>query len=112
MLPINPASIRSTGHAPSSLPEIRAISFSTATLRSGRVVVAKIDCSGLHPEDIRCTVARAGFTAEILPDRTRQGRFVYVAVRVHRDPDTMRGLCLLRFSAGPASLLASLTVLN
>ncbi|MCX4245084.1 hypothetical protein OEB96_30950 [Paraliomyxa miuraensis] len=112
MLPPNPAPLRPAGSPLHARPEIRSISFSTATLRSGRVVVAKIDCSGLRPEDIECTVARAGFTAEILPDRTRQGRYVYVAVRIHREPCATRGLCLLRFSAGPASLLSSLTVLS
>ena len=92
-------------------PEIRGVSFSTATIRSGRVAVAKIDCSGIRPQDVRCEATQSGFVAEVLPNRTRQGRFVILAVRIHRQLGTPRGLCLLRFSAGTASALASLTVL-
>jgi len=93
------------------VPEIRAVSFSTATIRSGRVAVAKIDCSGIRPQDLRCEVTRPGFTVEVLPDRTRQGRFVILAVRIHRQLGTPRSLCLLRFTAGPTQALASITIL-
>ena len=92
-------------------PEIRGVSFSTATIRTGRVAVAKIDCTGIRPQDVRCEVARPGFTVEVLPDRTKQGRFVILAIRIHRQLGTPRSLCLLRFSAGQASALASLTVI-
>lgn len=91
--------------------EIRAVSFSTATIRTGRVAVAKVDCSGIKPQDLRCEATRPGFTVEVLPDRTRQGRFVLLAIRIHRQFGTPRSLCLLRFSAGPTTALASLTVL-
>jgi hypothetical protein len=90
--------------------EIRAVSFSTATIRTGRVAVAKVDCTGIRPRDI-CVEARPGFTVEVLPTRARQGRFVILAVRIHRQLGTPRGLCLLRFSAGSLSASASLTVL-
>jgi len=93
------------------VPEIRAVSFSTATIRSGRVAVAKIDCSGIRPRDVCCEPARPGFTVELLPNRIRQGRFIILAVRIHRQLGTPRALCLLRFSGGSASALASLTVL-
>lgn len=92
-------------------PEIRAVSFSTATIRSGRVAVAKIDCTGVRPQDLRCESERAGFVVEVLPDRARQGRFLIVAIRIHRQLGTPRSLCLLRFTAGSTSSLASLTVL-
>jgi hypothetical protein len=92
-------------------PEIRAVSFATATIRTGRVAVAKIDCSGIRPQDVRCESARAGFVVEVLPSRARQGRFVILAIRIHRQLGTPRSLCLVRFSAGPLSSLASLTVL-
>lgn len=92
-------------------PEIRAVSFSTATIRTGRVAVAKIDCSGIRPQDVRVEATRPGYVVEVLPSRTRQGRFVILAVRIHRQLGTPRSLCLLRFAAGPASALASLTVL-
>lgn len=104
----------STSSSSSSLgivPEMRAVSFSTATIRSGRVAVAKIDCSGILPRDIHCESTRPGFVVEVLPDRTRQGRFVILAIRIHRQLGTPRSLCLLRFSAGPTNALASLTVL-
>jgi hypothetical protein len=94
------------------VPEIRAVSFSTATIRSGRVAVAKIDCSGIRPQDVCCEAARPGFTVETLPNRTRQGRFIILAVRIHRQLGTPRALCLVRFSAGSASASASLTVLS
>jgi hypothetical protein len=96
---------------PGVAPEIRAVSFSTATIRTGRVAVAKVDCSGIRPQDVRCESARAGFVVEVLPNRTRQGRFVIIAIRIHRQLGTPSGLCLVRFGAGPASSLASLTVL-
>jgi hypothetical protein len=92
-------------------PEIRAVSFSTATIRSGRVAVAKIDCTGIRPQDVRCEASRSGFVVEVLPNRVRQGRHVILAVRVHRQLGTPRALCLLQFSAGAATALASLTVL-
>jgi hypothetical protein len=101
----------STPHPVVIAPEIRAVSFSTATIRSGRVVVAKIDCSGIRPQDVRCESTRPGFVVEVLPNRTRQGRFVILAVRIHRELGTPRSLCLLRFSAGSSGAMASLTVL-
>lgn len=102
----------STPAASTPQAEIRAVSFSAATIRTGRVVVAKIDCTGVRPQDVRCESARPGFVAEVLPIRARQGRFVILAVRIHRGLGTPRGLCLLRFRAGSASSLASLTVLS
>lgn len=96
----------------STFAEIRAVSFSTATIRSGRVVVAKIDCTGIRPHDIRCESVSPGFSAEVLPNRARQGRFVILAIRIHRELGTPRGLCLLRFSAASTSSLGSLTVLR
>lgn len=92
-------------------PEIRAVSFSTATIRSGRVAVAKIDCTGIRPQDLRCKAEQAGFEVEVLPNRTRQGRFILIALRIHRQLGTPRNLCLVRFSAASVSSLASLTVL-
>lgn len=97
--------------ARSIMPEIRAVSFATATIRSGRVAVAKIDCTGIRPYDVRCEAALPGFTVEVLPNRARQGRFILMAVRIHRELGTARGLCLLRFGTGPSSALASITVL-
>lgn len=93
-------------------PEIRAVSFPTATIRSGRVAVAKIDCSGVLPEELRCDPARPGFTVEVLPTRAREGRHILLGIRVHRKPEANRDLCLLRLSAGSASSLASITVLR
>jgi hypothetical protein len=93
------------------VPEIRAVSFSTATIRSGRVAVAKVDCTGIRPHDVRCEAAQPGFVVEVLPRRARQGRFVIIAVRIHRQLGTPRSLCLVRFHAGSATALASLTVL-
>lgn len=91
--------------------EIRAVSFSTATIRTGRVAVAKVDCTGIRPRDVRVEATRPGFSVEVLPNPARHGRFVILAVRVHRHLGTPRGLCVLRFSAGSASASASLTVL-
>lgn len=110
MLAVN----RVTSSTPSPITiasEIRAVSFSTATIRTGRVAVAKIDCTGIRPRDVRVEATRPGFSVEVLPTRARHGRFIILAVRVHRQLGTPRGLCLLRFSAGSASASASLTVL-
>lgn len=100
-----------TPQSPAIAPEIRGVSFSTATIRTGRVAVAKVDCTGIRPYDVRCEAASSGFTVEMLPNRARQGRFILIAVRIHRHLGTPRGLCLLRFSAGSVSTQASLTVL-
>ncbi len=98
--------------APSSVrPEIRSVSFSAATIRTGRVTVAKIDCSGIKPREIRCEAASPGFELELLPHRTRQGRFVIMGIRIHRSLGTPRTLCLVRFSAAGLSTSASVTVL-
>ncbi|MEM9455167.1 MAG: hypothetical protein AAGF11_13380 [Myxococcota bacterium] len=97
---------------PRSTPQIHAVSFPTATIRSGRVAVAKLECTGIPPEEIRCAPVRPGFTVEVLPTRAREGRFIILGIRITRMPDTQRDLCLLRLSAGLASSLASLTVLR
>jgi hypothetical protein len=99
-------------HALAIPPEIRGVSFATATLRSGRVAVAKIDCTGIRPQDVRCEATSPGFTLEVLPNRARQGRFVLLAIRIHRELGTPRSLCLVRFGAGSASARASITVLG
>lgn len=113
MLNVNdPSSIRSARPPDQPIPEIRAVSFVTSTIRTGRVAVAKIDCPGIRPEAICCESVRPDCVAEVLPDWSRQGRFVILAIRIHRELDTPSGLCLLRFSAGSASSLASLTVLS
>lgn len=95
-----------------STPEIHAVSFPTATIRSGRVAVAKIRCTGIPPEEIRCAPVRPGFTVEVLPDRAREGRYIVLGIRITRMPDAQRDLCLLRLSAGSVSSLASITVLR
>lgn len=92
-------------------PEIRAVSFSTATIRSGRVAVAKIDCSGIAPHELRCESTSHGFELQVLPTRARQGRFILVGVRIHRRLGTPRNLCIIRFEANGLSSSASLTVL-
>jgi len=88
------------------------VSFPTATIRSGRVAVAKIDCAGILPEELNCTAVRPGFTIDVLPTRVRQGRFVLLSLRIHRDQDATKSLCLVRLEAGPASSLASITVIH
>jgi len=93
------------------MPQIRSVAFSTATIRTGRVAVAKIDCTGIPPHEIHCESTSQGFDVEILPTRTRQGRFVILGIRVHRRLGVPRSLCLLRFSAGPLGAVASVTVL-
>ncbi len=93
-------------------PEIRAVCFSTATIRSGRVAVATIDCSGLAPEDIHCEITSPGFVLDVLPTRTRQGRNVILGVRIHRNLGALRSLCLVRFHAGSQGARASVTVLG
>ncbi|MCH9687896.1 MAG: hypothetical protein K0V04_41080 [Deltaproteobacteria bacterium] len=74
--------------------------------------MAKIDCSGLAPEQVLCESTSPGFTVEVLPTRTRQGRFVILGIRIHRSLGTPRSLCLIRFYSGSQSARASLTVLG
>lgn len=93
-------------------PQINAVAFSTSTIKSGRVAVAKIDCSGIRPEDIRCESTSHGFEIEVLPARARHGRFVVLAIRIHRRLGAPRSLCLVRFTAGAHSAAASVTVLG
>lgn len=111
MLAVARPSIPPSSPPTAAVPEIHAVSFATATIRTGRVAAARIECSGILPEDIRCEATRPGFLVEILPPRMQQGRCVILAIRVHRRPGTPRGLCLVRFSAGATCALASLTVL-
>ncbi|MEX1362419.1 MAG: hypothetical protein AB1Z98_04790 [Nannocystaceae bacterium] len=92
-------------------PEIRAVSFSTATIRSGRVAVAKIDCSGIAPYELVCESSSTGFDLQVLPTRARQGRFILVGVRIHRRLGAPRNLCIIRFAASGQCSSASLTVL-
>lgn len=88
------------------------MSFPTATIRSGRVAVAKVDCAGILPEELSCEAVRPGFTVDVLPTRVREGRHVLLSLRIHRSRDATRSLCLVRLTAGSASSLASITVLN
>lgn len=93
-------------------PELRSVAFSTATIRTGRVVVAKIDCTDISAEDLACVPTSAGYDVEVLPSTTRQGRHLVVGLRIHRRLGTPHSLCSIRFSAGDETALASVTVLN
>lgn len=93
-------------------PRLQSVSFSTATIRTGRIVVAKIDCAGISADDITCTATSHGYDVEVLPAHTQQGRFMIVGLRVHRRLGTPSSLCSIRFQAGQQSALASVTVLT
>lgn len=91
-------------------PELRSVCFSTATIRSGRVAAAKIDCSGIPPEHVTIEPLSQAFEVQVLPTRARQGRFVLLAIRIHRRLGAPRSLCVLRVSAAGQSVSASITV--
>ena len=92
-------------------PELRAVKFSTATIRSGRVAAAKIDCSGIAPDEIVVEPTSHAFEIHVLPTRARQGRFVLLAIRIHRRLGAPRSLCVVRVRAADQSASASVTVL-
>ena len=98
--------------SPRTSPQIRSVSFSTSTIRTGRVAVAKVDCEGIHPQDIVCESTSHGFDVQPLPTRARQGRFVIIGIRIHRRLGAPRSLCLVRFRAGSQTAAASVTVLT
>ena len=98
--------------SPRARPQIRAVSFTSATMRSGRAAVLRIDCTGVEPDEIRCEAARPGFSVETTPRRVRDGRHILVSLRIHRTPQAPKALCLVRVSAGSTSALASITVLH
>jgi hypothetical protein len=92
--------------------QILAITFASATVRSDRVVAVTLDCSAGHRGPLRVTSMTPGFDVEMLPDRARDRGQVIAAIRIHRRLGTIRRLCLLRFSVGSASAVASITVLH
>lgn len=100
-----------TGEAENQ-PEIEAIAFSTSTIRSGSMAVAKVRGQHLHGADVRCEAMSTGFIIDVLPQQTVQaeGEQLVLAMRVFRRIGTPRGLCLVRVSAGDSSAVGSITV--
>ena len=89
---------------------IEAVSFQGATIRSGGVAVARLRGRNIAPGDVTAAPANAGFVIDILPERTEQGDELVLGIRIFRRMGTPRGLCLIRFTAGPATAVASITV--
>lgn len=93
-------------------PEILSVSFESSTIRSDHVAVAKIDCVGAVPEDVICHAVTPGFEIQVLDERAVQDGLIIMGLRIHRRIGAIRRLCLIRFSVGGASAIASITVLH
>jgi len=93
-------------------PSVLSVSFETSTIRSDRVAVARIDCPGASPDQVRCSPVTPGFEIELLDERAMQDGQILVGLRIHRRIGSVRRLCLVRFSIGRASATASITVVH
>jgi hypothetical protein len=93
-----------------ALPVIESVAFQGSTIRSGGVAVARLRGRDLDPHTVRCDGANAGFVVDLLPERTEQRDELVLGLRIFRRMGTPRGLCLIRFSCGPATAGASITV--
>ena len=93
-------------------PVIEGIAFSTSTIRSGSMAVAKVRGQHLHGVDVRCEAMSSGFILDLLPQQTvqSQGEQLVLAMRVFRRMGTPRGLCLVRVSVGDSSAVGSIAV--
>jgi|GEM_PF-2388457 len=93
-------------------PHIDGIAFSTSTIRSGGMAVAKVRGSNLQGADVRCEAMSNGFIVDVLPHHAVQseGEQLVLAMRVFRRMGTPRALCLVRVSVGDSSAVGSITV--
>ncbi len=91
---------------------IEGLAFSTATIRSGGMAVAKLRGLHLHGADLKCESMSSGFIVDVLPQHTVQekGEQLVLAMRIFRRMGTPRALCLVRVSIGGSSAVASITV--
>ncbi len=91
---------------------IEGLAFSTATIRSGGMAVAKIRGAHLHGAEIECESMNGGFIIDVLPQHAVQeeGEQIVLAMRIFRRMGTPRALCLVRVSIGGSSAVASITV--
>ena len=92
--------------------QILSVAFATSTLRSDRVVAARLQCTGAHGQRVRAEAITPGFTVDLLPQRSHEQGRILLAVRIHRRLGTVRRLCLVRFCVGDAAAVASITVLS
>jgi len=92
--------------------QIEGLAFSTATIRSGGMAVAKVRGLHLHGADLKCESMSSGFIIDVLPQHTVQeeGEQLVLAMRIFRRMGTPRALCLVRVSIGGSSAVASITV--
>lgn len=93
-------------------PLIEGLAFSTATIRSGGMAVAKVRGLHLHGADLKCESMSSGFIVDVLPQHAVQeeGEQLVLAMRIFRRMGTPRALCLVRVSIGGSSAVASITV--
>lgn len=91
---------------------IEGLAFSTATIRSSGMAVAKIRGLNLHGADVKCESMSSGFIIDVLPQHAVQekGEQIVLAMRIFRRMGTPRALCLVRVSIGGSSAVASITV--
>jgi len=91
---------------------IQGLAFSTATIRSGGMAVAKVRGLHLHGADLKCQSMSSGFIIDVLPQHAVQekGEQLVLAMRIFRRMGTPRALCLVRVSIGGSSAVASITV--
>ncbi len=91
---------------------IEGLAFSTATIRSGGMAVAKVRGQHLHGADLKCESMSSGFIVDVLPQHAVQekGEQIVLAMRIFRRMGTPRALCLVRVSIGGSSAVASITV--
>ncbi|MBV1856887.1 MAG: hypothetical protein KUG77_00650 [Nannocystaceae bacterium] len=94
------------------VPVIEGLAFSTATIRSGGMAVAKIRGVNLQQADLKCESMSSGFIIDVLPQHSVQeeGEQLVLAMRIFRRMGTPRALCLVRVSMGGSSAVASITV--
>ena len=92
--------------------QIRSVSVASSIVRSDRVVAVTLGCLGGHRRAVKVESLTPGFEIDMLPERARQGEMIILGVRIHRRLGTVRRLCLVRFSLGGASAVASITVLH
>lgn len=92
--------------------QILSVAFATSTVRSDRVVAARLQCTGAQGERVTAEAATPGFTVDLLPQRSHDDGRILLAVRIHRRLGTVRRLCLVRFCVGHAAAVASISVLS
>ena len=89
---------------------IDSIRLATSSVPPGGVALVRVGGTGLDPAEIRCTSDTPGFVIQQLAATRSPREDIVVTLRIHCAPDLQNDTCLLRFTAGPSTVIASLTV--